>query len=564
MLTRLFIRDFALIEEVEIEFGSGLNIITGETGAGKSILLGALYSILGGQASADLVRDGAEKCIVEGLLEFDDDSRVVDHLQQLEVECEDGQLFLRREILKSGRSRAYVNGSGCPVKTLRQIGELLVDLHGQHEHQALLAPHLHIRYLDAFGKHEKLTKKTAQLWRAYRTSLRAINELQRERAELVAGEELRAFQLGEIRELAPQPGEETALETELQILDNAHNLLQMGEELHDLLYQREGSVYEQLGQVRRLLDRILEIDLSLGARAADLEQITYSVEDLAGSLRDYGRGMDTDPARAEAVRERLDALRALKRKYGNTLEAVLTYCDQLEQSENHSAELNAQIAEALRQHDDIRAQFAASCTDLSAAREKTARALEKAVGKSLVQLGMEHGVFRVHIERQIDDNGLVEYEGLRFQASEQGLEAISFHISTNIGQEPRPLARIASGGEVSRIMLAIKEAIAERDLVPVLVFDEIDAGISGRIAAAVGRKLQGLSSSHQTIAITHLPQIASLAEHHFSVRKEAAGKRTTTRVARLDEAGRTEEIAHLIAGETVSDTAREHARDMLK
>jgi DNA repair protein RecN (Recombination protein N) len=264
MLTRLFIRDFALIEEVEIEFGSGLNIITGETGAGKSILLGALYSILGGQASADLVRDGAEKCIVEGLLEFDDNSRVVDHLQQLEVECEDGQLFLRREILKSGRSRAYVNGSGCSVKKLRQIGELLVDLHGQHEHQALLAQHLHIRYLDAFGKHEKLTKKTAQLWRAYRTSLRAINELQREREELVAGEELRTFQLGEIRELAPQPGEETALETELQILDNAHNLLQMGEELHDLLYQREGSVYEQLGQVRRLLDRILEIDLSLG------------------------------------------------------------------------------------------------------------------------------------------------------------------------------------------------------------------------------------------------------------------------------------------------------------
>lgn len=564
MLTRLFIRDFALIEEVEIEFGAGLNIITGETGAGKSILLGALYSILGGQASADLVRDGAEKCVVEGLLEFDDDSRVVDHLHRLEVECEDGQLFLRREILKSGRSRAYVNGSGCPVKTLRQIGELLVDLHGQHEHQALLAPHLHIRYLDAFGKHEKLTKKTAQLWSAYRSSVRALNEAQRERKELVAGEELRIFELGEIRELAPQPGEEAALEADLQILDNAHNLVQMGEELHDLLYQREGSVYEQLGQVRRLLDRIIEIDLSLGQRASALEQITYSVEDLAGSLRDYGRGLDTDPARAEAMRERLDALRSLKRKYGNTLEAVLAYRDQLEENETHSSTLDAKIAQTLRQCDESLAQFASSCAQLSAAREKAASALEKAVGKSLGQLGMEHGVFRVHLERQEADDGLVEYKGLHFQAGEQGLETISFHISTNIGQEPRPLARVASGGEVSRIMLAIKEAIAERDLVPVLVFDEIDAGISGRIAAAVGRKMQGLSASHQTIAITHLPQIASLADHHFSVRKEAADKRTTTRVARLDEAGRTEEIAHLIAGETVSDTAREHARDMLK
>lgn len=564
MLTRLFIRDFALIEEVEIEFGTGLNIITGETGAGKSILLGALYSILGGQASADLVRGGAEKCVVEGLLEFEDDSRVVDHLHQLEVECEDGQLFLRREILKNGRSRAYVNGSGCPVKTLRQIGELLVDLHGQHEHQALLAPHLHIRYLDAFGKHEKLTKKTVQLWSAYRSSMRALNELQREREELVAGEELRIFELGEIRELAPQPGEETALETDLQVLDNAHSLVQMGEELHDLLYQREGSVYEQLGQVRRLLDRILEIDLSLGQRAVDLEQITYSVEDLASALRDYGRDLDTDPARAEAMRERLDALRNLKRKYGKTLEAVLAYRDQLEENENHSSTLDAKIAEIIRQRDENLTHFSRSCAQLSAAREKAASALEKAVDKSLGQLGMEHGVFRVHIERQEAEDGLVEYEGLRFQAGEQGLETISFHISTNIGQEPRPLARVASGGEVSRIMLAIKEAIAERDLVPVLVFDEIDTGISGRVAAAVGRKMQGLSASHQTIAITHLPQIASLADHHFSVRKKAADKRTTTRVIRLDEAGRTEEIAHLIAGETVSDTAREHARDMLK
>ena len=564
MLTRLFIRDFALIAEVEIEFGAGLNVITGETGAGKSILLGALYSILGGQTSAELVRDGAEKCVVEGLLEFNDDSRVIEHLRQLEVDCEDGQLYLRREILTSGRSRAYVNGSGCPIKTLRQIGELLVDLHGQHEHQALLAPHLHIRYLDSFGKLEKITKNTAQLWRAYRSNERSLFELQREREELVAGEDLRTFQLGEIRELAPQPSEETSLEAELQVLDNAHSLGQMGAELHELLYQREGSIYEQLGQVRRLLDRILEIDLSLGQHATELEQITYSVEDLSGALRDYGRGLDTDPARAEIVRERLESLRALKRKYGNTLEEVLAYRNQLEQSENHSTTLDTRIADLLRQRDESLQQFTVCCLDLSAARQKTAQALEKSVGKSLRQLGMEHGIFQVQLQRQEAEDGLVEHEGLRLQATEHGLETISFHISTNVGEEPRPLARIASGGEISRIMLAIKEAVAERDLVPVLVFDEIDAGISGRIAAAVGRKLQALSASHQTIAITHLPQIASLAERHFSVRKTSSGKRTTTRVMRLDEEGRTEEIAHLIAGETVSDTARQHARDMLK
>ncbi len=564
MLTRLYIRDFALIEEVEIEFGSGLNVITGETGAGKSILLGALYSILGGQTSAELVRSGADKCVVEGLLEFAEESAISEHLRQLEVDVEGGQLFLRREILKSGRSRAFVNGSGQPIKKLRQIGELLVDLHGQHEHQALLAPHLHIRYLDAFGDLEKSCAELGRAWRQHRDATRDLLALEHQRQELVAGEELRTFQLDEIRSLDPQPDEETTLEAELQVLDNAHDLVRMGEELHELLYQREGSVYEQLGQVRNLLDRILEIDLSVGQRAASLEQIIYGVEDLAGALRDYGRNLDTNPARAEQLRERLETLRTLKRKYGNSLEAVCAYRDQLLQNEDLSTALDGQLAQATADLEQRRQKLAELSLKLSAKRHKTATALEKAVVKSLGQLGMEHGQFQVQLDRQEDREGLVEYRGKKLRVGEHGLENVSFHISANAGEAPRPLARVASGGEVSRIMLAIKEAIAERDLVPVLVFDEIDTGISGRIAAAVGRKLQALSSSHQTIAITHLPQIASLADHHFAVRKTRSGKRTTTQVTRLDEKGRTEEIAYLLAGETVSDTARQHAREMLQ
>ncbi len=564
MLTRLFIRDFALIEEAEIEFGSGLNVITGETGAGKSIILGALYSILGGPTSAELVRQGAERCVVEGLMEFDPNGDLAARLRQIGVECEEGQLFLRREILGNGRSRAYVNGSGSQVKVLRQIGALLVDLHGQHEHQSLLEPQLHIAYLDAFGRLEQQVRELALLWRALRNSESALGQLQSERDKLLADEELRAFQLAEIRELAPQPDEEEALQSELQVLDNAHTLIQLGEEAHDQLYQRDGSVYEQLGQVRRRLDRIAEIDPTLEKRAASLEEIIYLVEDLASALRNYGRSLDSDPMRSEQVRERLEALRTLKRKYGSTLAAVLAHGAELEHGEHRTAALNERVAEAERECAAAKQRFVEACAALSAQRESAARALEKAVEQSLADLGIEHGVFAVQLAVREEAEGLVERDGRRIYAGERGAEQVSFHISTNLGGATRPLERIASGGEVSRIMLAIKEAIAERDLISVLVFDEVDSGISGRIAAAVGRKLQTLAASHQTVVITHLPQIASLANHHFSVRKEKVGARTTTRVQRLDQEGRTEEIAYLLAGETISETARQHAREMIQ
>lgn len=564
MLTRLYIRDFALIEEADIEFGTGLNVITGETGAGKSIILGALYSILGGPASAELVREGAERCVVEGLMEFDPNGDLAARLRQVDVECDEGQLFLRREILGNGRSRAYVNGSGSQVKVLRQIGSLLVDLHGQHEHQSLLEPQLHIAYLDAFGGLEQQTSELAALWRALRSSEDALGQLQNERDKLQADEELRAFQLAEIRDLAPQPDEEEVLQTELQVLDNAHNLVQLGEEVHDQLYQRDGSVYEQLGQIRRRLDRIAEIDRTLEKRAASLEEIIYLVEDLASALRTYGRSLESDPMRAEQVRERLEALRTLKRKYGSSLAAVLAHGAELERSEHQVAALSERIAEAERTRAAAHQRFVEACTILSEGREGAARALEKAVEHSLADLGIEHGAFAVQLADREDREGLIERDGRRLYAGERGVEQVSFHISTNLGGALRPLERIASGGEVSRIMLAIKEAIAERDLISVLVFDEVDTGISGRIAAAVGRKLQALATSHQTVVITHLPQIASLADHHFSVRKEKVGASTITRVQRLDQEGRTEEIAYLLAGETVSETARQHAREMIQ
>lgn len=564
MLTRLFIRDFALIEKAEIEFGNGLNVITGETGAGKSILLGALYSILGGPANGDLVREGAERCVVEGLMEFDEDSELVKRLRSIGVECEEGQLFLRREILSNGRSRAYVNGSGSPIKKLRQIGALLVDLHGQHEHQSLLDPHLHVHYLDAFGRLDNQAHEVAQCWSELRTNEQILSDLQEQRQKLLVDGELRMFQLAEIRDLSPQPGEEETLEVELQVLDNAQKLVRLGEEIHDLLYQRDGSVYEQLSQVKQRFDRIAEIDPSLREQATSLKDILYSVEDTAETMRTYGRALDSDPLQTEQIRERLEALRSLKRKYGPSLAAVLAYSEELERSQNQTAKLDQEINELQERLEANKQHFADCCTELSAGRRSAADALETAIVNSLRDLGIEHGQFSVRLHTREDEDGLILQEGRRIQANERGAEQISFYISTNLGGELRPLARVASGGEVSRIMLAIKEAIAERDLISVLVFDEVDSGISGRIAAAVGRKLKALATSHQTIVITHLPQIASLADHHFAVRKDKDSTRTTTHVQQLDREGRTEEVAYLLAGETVSETARQHARELIK
>ena len=562
MLTRLFIRDFALIEEVEIEFGPGLNAITGETGAGKSILIGALNSILGGPSSAELVRDGADKCSVEGFFEFADEQ--LPRLAVLDVPIADNQLILRREIQASGRSRAFVNGQGEPIKRLKQIGTALVDLHGQHEHQLLLNSATHVRFLDAYGGLEDKREKVSNQWRAYRDNEARLKKLYTEREALQAEDSLRRFQLEEIRVLDPKPDEEPLLERELQILANAETLVQKGLELHDLLYQRAGAVSEQLAQARRQLDRLLEIDLSLGPQAAALEELLYGVEDLARNLHDYARKIDISPVRAEQLRERRDDLHALKKKYGGSLVQVLAHARVLANQQDRTSALDGEIAAAAAARDEALRTFATGCLALSSARAKAASVLSKALVASLGELGITEAQFRTDLNIAEDPEGPVEYNGRHYAATKDGMDQVAFHISTNTGEAPRPLARIASGGEISRVMLAFKDAVAERDLVSILVFDEIDAGISGHIAAAVGRKMQALSASHQTIAITHLPQIASIADQHFSVRKRQIKKRTVTEVLALNEKDRTEEIAYLLAGDTISDTGRRHAREMLQ
>ena len=564
MLSKLNIRDFALIDNVEIEFDKGLNVITGETGAGKSILIGALYAILGAQTRTDWVRDGAVKCTIEALFEFSISDPIIQQISQLGVESDDGQLFLRREILQGGRSRAYINGNGCPVKHLRQVGQQLVDLHGQHDHQALFNTNLHINYLDSFANNETLLTQLGDKWSSYQESLKKLRQLEDDRNKLKTDQSRHTQQKSEIAEISPEFDEEKKLEEELTLLGNAQNLIKLSGEIFDLLYEGEGSIYEQLGQTRRLLDHVINTDSSQNDRNDELDQILYAVEDLSQRIRDYGSNINTDSGRIDQIRQRLDAIRGLKRKYGQTIEELLKYQTELESIDGQIADLQIRIKRSHQENIEAQKKFEKICIKLSLSRERASELLEKSIALSLAELNMEQSTFSVQLTSQEDPKGPVHRNDKNLKANERGCEHVEFLISPNMGEPLRPLARIASGGEVSRIMLAIKESITERDPVPVLIFDEIDTGISGRIATSIGRKLQKIAQSHQLIVITHLPQVAGLADHHFSVNKQQVDQRTVTNVSRLSENERTEEIARLLAGETVSETARQHARELME
>ena len=569
MLTRLLIENFALIERAEIEFGRGLNIITGETGAGKSILLGALNCILGGPARTDLIRGGCDRCVVEGLFEFDEtkvaSSAALERLGRMGVEVAGQQLVLRREIRESARSRAFVDGRIVPLKKQQEIGGALIDLHGQHEHQSLLDEDQHARFLDDCAQ---LGESAASVGASFNEVERCAEELanlERERAELLREEELRGFQLEEIRRIGPEEGEDEILETEVRVLANQAELSSEVGSVFDQLYRGDGATVEVLGGCRRQLDRLVEIDPRLVQLAEEVEQLLFRAEDVAARFREYLDRLEPNPERLEQARERLFELHRLTRKYGGTLADVARTARELEVAGDRLEEIESAIAAAGSGHAEIAERFARDCLVLSGRRERAASALAGEVEKGLGALGIPGASFEARCTRERDPDGLVEIDGVRYRADASGVEKVAFFISANPGEPPRPLARVASGGEISRIMLVLKGIIAERDVVSTLVFDEIDSGISGRTASAVGQRLKDLAHSHQAIAITHLPQIASLADCHFSVRKIQRRGRTVTEVHPLsDVAERREEVARLLAGESVSETARQHAEELLR
>jgi DNA repair protein RecN (Recombination protein N) len=564
MLTNLIVQNYALLDEVNIEFSSGLNILTGETGSGKSILIGALGLILGSRATKDAIRSGMDSATVEGLFEWKSDEPMVPLPEDLDIEIDDRTLIIRRDVTRDGRSRCTVNGHPVTVNVLKRLGEFLVDLHGQHDHQSLLDQRTHINFLDGFGDIKRLKEQVAHAFRHFSGAARALKQLDEENLATRERRELYQFQLEELEKADVYPGEEDALEKELAVLEHAEQLIQVASTAYEALSQREDAVIDQLIQIIRSLEDIERIDVSLSEPVSNARSARYYLDDVVVFLQQYRDRIEFDPVRLDEVQERLEQLKMLKRKYGGTLKEVCVYRDRmadeinrLETADEHRAELE----EALEQ---ARKNLTAKAEKLSTARKKTASRMETRVVKELTELGMKKTRFQVHIGWHEVADGPIVIEGKSYQADASGMDHVEFLISPNQGEELKPLVHIASGGEISRVMLALKVILAESDQVRTLVFDEVDLGIGGRIAESIGQKLKLLSQSHQVLCITHLHQVACWGHTHFTVHKESSRGRTVTQINHLDQDGRVQEIARMLAGETVDDMAVTHAREILR
>ncbi len=566
MLKNLLIKNYALIEEISVEWSSGLTIITGETGAGKSILIDALGLLLGERASTEMIRTGAEKAVVEGLFDVKDNDRVTEILRSSENDLAD-ELIIRRELTNKGQSRCFVNDSPVSVALLKEIGDALVDLHGQHEHQSLLRPETHIDFLDDFGGYEKEIAAYQQVYRTLAELTSKKKELQQQEDQLKAKKSLYEFQIKEIDAVNPQLGEEDNLESELKILENSEKLSELTNGIHQLLYEAENSVRDSLVKARKMVEQLSEIDKSFTESVADARSAEVIVDELSKQVQSYASRIEFNPERLEEIRERLGALSLLKKKYGGTIDLLIEFRKKIGDEFKFAENFEGEIAKLEKQIDSVRKECGEKASVITAKRKESSKKLEKAILSSIGELGIPKAQFQTTIQQRTVDASAnmlaVKVGNQLFEATSKGVDHIEFFISTNVGEDPKPLVKVASGGEVSRIMLALKGALANSDKTPLLIFDEIDTGVSGRIGQAVGLSLKKLSAHHQVVAITHLPQIAGLADTHLAVEKTEANKKTSTRLRKLETEDRVREVAKLMSGAEVTEAGLKSARELM-
>ena len=557
MLKLLKIKNIALISEVELEFGPGLTLLTGETGAGKSILIDALGLLLGARASSDLIRTGEEVAIVEALV---DSPEARAALERHGLPADDDEMVVRREVHATGKGRSTVNGALVPVGVLRELAPFVANIHGQHEPQGLLDPQTHVDLVD---HHAHLEAEVAALAEPYRRlrEVEALREsLQRDRREDERRREMLEYQSVEIERAALLPGEEEALRQEKRLQANAGRLAELSGEAYATLYEDEAAVLARLGHVYRKIEDLSRIDPRFTPYVEGRPAVRAQLDDLALFLRDYRESLQVSPGRLDEIETRLALVERLKRKYGATVEDVLAFGEKCRSELRDLGSPEERERTLAHEHDALAARYLAAASQLSRRRRAAARDLEKKVQGELALLAMERTRFEVSFSPESPAATAEETSGW----NERGLETAEFLLSPNPGEDLRPLARIASGGELSRILLALK-SVANLDAQgKTLVFDEVDAGIGGRVAEVVGRKLRDMARRHQVLCVTHLPQIASMADRHLVVRKRVERGRTTTEVGLLDAAERVEEVARMLGGETVTDAARRHAREMVK
>ncbi len=538
MLRLLRIRNLAVIEAVEVEFEPGFNVLTGETGAGKSIVVEAVGLLLGARASADLVRTGESQATIEALFDDDDGS----------------EILIRREVSSLGRSRSFVNGDLATASALRDLSRRLVEIHGQHEHQTLLDPLSHLPLLDSFADLGDLAERVSSSWRTMRQLREQLDRSRMDGREKAARLELLAFQLSEIEKARPIAGEDEELAASKQVLANAERVQRLCEESYATLYDTDEAVLAGLGNVWKRVGELASLDPQFAGYLEARDGIKSQLEDLANFLRRYADGIDASPERLQQVEDRLASLERLKRKYGPSLDEVIAKGrelarerDLLTEPREGSAELEISLTAA-------RAQYTREASELSSARRMASKHFARELEHLLAELAMAQARFEVRFN----------LAPLPEEAwTERGIDQGEFYLSPNPGEDLRPLARIVSGGELSRVMLALKTMSIDDTEHKTLIFDEVDAGIGGRVADVVGSRLGQLGGRFQVLCITHLSQIAARAATHFRIDKTVRRDRTVTSVQRLDAAGRIEEVGRMIGGTSVTDSVRASARELL-
>ncbi len=552
MLRELRIRNFAVIESVAVEFRPGLNVLTGETGAGKSMLIDAILLVLGARAQTDVIRSDADAATVEAVFDVEPRGPVAVTLEEAGLALDDGVLVARRELSRSGRHRAFVNDAAVTVALLERLGDHLVEVHGQHEHQRLLEPARQLELLDRFADAEELRERVAGLvakFRAARAEAERTRAAERDRAQR---EDLLRFQLSELDGARLRPGEEEELRQERRRLQHADKLTAGFAEVAALLDNDRDSATARLHRATRILGDLARLDPAVAAPVEPLDAAQAQLEEVLAAVRVLRESVLAEPGRLEAIDERLDVLTRLKRKYGDTEEAMLKFRDEVAAEFDRFARHEEILAAEERRLGELQAELGQAAAELSERRRAATESLGPAVERELRALGMERSRFRIELER-----------AEREDVSPRGLERVEFRLSTNPGEEVRPLARVASGGELSRTMLGLTTVLAKADRVPTMVFDEVDAGIGGRVAAVVAQKLAAVAAGRQVLCVTHLAPIAARADHHVRVSKSLRAGRSRVAVEGLAGDARVEEIARMLAGERVTDTARGHARELL-
>lgn len=555
MLSSLTIKNFAIIDKIQIDFQPKMTVLTGETGAGKSIVIDALGLLAGGRGSADYIRKGKKKALLQALFILPKNAPAYRILDEVGISYDDNGLILQRELYRNGHNICRINGELVNLTNMRRVGETLIDIHGQNEHQELMRPDKHLSLLDSFANKQlrALKDKYSESYQQYRKEKASLEKKEKNEKDWVQRLDMLQFQVQEIKTAQLQPEEEEQLAEEKEQLDNYQAIHDALENSYQLLSGEENDALGQVGSVMEQMQRVAEFSPDLGQISQRITDAYYGLSDSVRDVSNQLATMEWDENRLDQIEHRLDDIHQLKRKYGNSISEILNYYQKIKSELKGMQQTDADSDEQKDRVDELFKKSKQIARQLSSERKKSAVQLEKAVHKQLKALYMEKAVFSVKFLQGTDE-----------RLNSEGLDQVEFYIQTNPGESMGPLARIASGGELSRVMLALKTIFAQRQGVTSIIFDEVDTGVSGRVAQAIAEKISLIAQSSQVLCITHLPQVAAVSDHHYLVTKHVQDGRTETRVERLRQSEKIEELARMLAGTEITDLARKHAAELLK